>query len=133
MKIKWLNPLVLSCLSTAFVALGFGSCRSQSNLEIQQKRAELEGKMDNIQRQIADNYAKLAKMRSDYENIGRAECVYGGPNMMEEAIARMEERQARQREDAQKQMDAVQHSIDSLNGESAKVQQQLDDLYQKKK
>lgn len=94
MKIKWLNPLMLTCLSTAFVALGFGSCKSQSNISKQQ-RAELKGKMAKIQHEIADNHAILAKMRSDYENIGRGECVYGGPNMMQEAVSRMQERQGK--------------------------------------
>lgn len=131
MKIKWLNPLMLTCLSTAFVALGFGSCKSQSNIQKQQ-RAELKGKMAKIQQEIAENYATLTKMRSDYENIGRAECVYGGPNMMQEAVSRMKERQENQRSYARKKMDEVQQAIDSLNRESNKVAAELEQLDKKK-
>ena len=131
MKIKWLNPLMLTCLSTAFVALGFGSCKSQSNISKQQ-RAELKGKMEKIQHEIADNHATLAKMRSDYENIGRGECVYGGPNMMQEAVSRMQERQENQRSYARKKMNEVQQAIDSLNRERDKVATELEQLDKKK-
>jgi hypothetical protein len=131
MKIKWLNPLMLTCLSTAFVALGFGSCKSQSNISKQQ-RAELKGKMAKIQQEIDDNHATLAKMRSDYENIGRGECVYGGPNMMKEAVSRMKERQDNQRSYARKKMDEVQQAIDSLNRERDKVATELEQLDKKK-
>lgn len=131
MKIKWLNPLMLSCLSTAFVALGFGSCKSQSNIQRQQ-RAELKGKMAKIQQEISDNHATLAKMRSDYENIGRGECVYGGPNMMQEAVSRMQERQNNQRSYARKKMNEVQQAIDSLNRERDKVATELEQLDKKK-
>ena len=131
MKIKWLNPLMLTCLSTAFVALGFGSCKSQSNISKQQ-RAELKGKMAKIQQEISDNHETLAKMRSDYENIGRGECVYGGPNMMQEAVSRMKERQDNQRSYARKKMNEIQQAIDSLNRERDKVATELEQLDKKK-
>lgn len=94
---------------------------------------ELNAKLDNILSEEAATTARLAQLRNDYENIGRGECVYGGPNMMEEAIARMRERQAEQEKVVKGQMTNEEARLDSLSDERTKVLNQLEELSSKKK
>ncbi|MBO4660476.1 MAG: hypothetical protein J5610_03345 [Prevotella sp.] len=129
MKIKW---IMLSCLSAAFVALGFGSCNSKKALTKQQQREALAMDEARLNSEIQESQARLMMMRQEYENIGRGECVYGGPNTMEQAIAEMNRRQEAQRAEMRTKMAAVEHSIDSLFGEHKKVEQQIHELNKKK-
>lgn len=126
MKYKRLSPLMLSALSAAFLALGFGSCKSKKALV--QKRMEIEAKMARIDSEIADSYSILAQMQKEYENIGRGETVYGGPNNMAEAVRRMNERHERQRQECREAMQNVQDQIDSLKNEKTKAVEEMDKL-----
>lgn len=121
MKYKRLSPLMLSLLSTALMSLGFGSCRSKNGLDNELVQQEIGRRHARLDSEIAQKAAQLARMRSDYENIGRGECVYGGPNTMREAIAAMEKRQAEQRKEMEKAMQSVSNEIDSLQNEQQRV------------
>ena len=125
MKMKRISPLAFSFLSMALAALGFSSCQSGKNTELKQKLEQLRQDYNRLTDEEAITVGKLSKMRSDYENIGRAECVYGGPNMMEEAIANMNRRQEEQRKAFQKEVDKVNHSLDSLRDEREKVEHEI--------
>lgn len=112
---------MLSLLSTALMSLGFGSCRSKNGLDNELVQQEIGRRHARLDSEIAQKAAQLARMRSDYENIGRGECVYGGPNTMREAIAAMEKRQAEQRKEMEKAMQGVSSEIDSLQNEHQRV------------
>lgn len=134
MRIKRIPVTSFPFLSLCLAALGFGSCQSKKLTKQQEeKRMELNAKLDNILSEEAATTARLAQLRNDYENIGRGECVYGGPNMMEEAIARMRERQAEQEKVVKGQMTNEEARLDSLSDERTKVLNQLEELSSKKK
>lgn len=126
MRIKFIPVSTFSFLSLCLAALGFGSCQSKKFLQQQeQQRSELQSKLAKIDYEQAASTARLAQLRDDYENIGRGECVYGGPNNMEEARRMMEARQAEQRKEIQKMIDREGATLDSLDGERKKIENQL--------
>ena len=126
MKYKRLSPLMLSALSAALFTLGFGSCKCKKALV--QKRMEVQARMAKIDGELADSYSFLQKLQKDYENIGRGETVYGGPNNMAEAVKRMNERQERQRQECREAMQSVQDQIDSLQNEKSKAEAEMQKL-----
>ena len=133
MRIKRIPVSSFSLLSLCLAALGFGSCQSKKfAMQQEEKRMELNARLNKIHDEEAVTAAKLAQLRNDYENIGRGECVYGGPNNMEEARQIMYERQERERESAMKVIKATENVLDSLNGERTKVTGQLEELDNKK-
>ena len=134
MKIKWISATSFSLMSLCLAALGFGSCQSKKFLQQQgAQREELHRQLAQIDNEQAASTARMAQLRNDYENIGRGECVYGGPNNMEEARRAMEERQAEQRREVQKKMEREDAILDSLNDERAKVTKKLGELEGKSK
>jgi len=127
MKIRWKSPLLLSALSMAFAALGFGSC-STSKLSPQERMARLDqlyGEDARLEAEMRQMQDQLEKARSAYENIGRAECVYGGPNMMEEAVQKMRERQPADRGELKVQMKTIRHKMDSIWKVQDKVKKEI--------
>ncbi len=126
MKYKRLSPWMLSALSAALVSLGFGACKS--NKELVQKREALNQKINILNQQIVENNLKLQRLQEIYENIGRGETVYGGPNNMEEARRRMRERHERERSEVEEQMQTVKNEIDSLDNELKIVGSELTKL-----
>ena len=117
---------MLSALSAAFLTLGFGSCKSKKALV--QKRMEIEAKMAKINDELAENKSIMARLMKDYENIGRGETVYGGPNNMAEARRRMQERQEQQRKECREAMENVKNQIDSLKNEKSKAEAEMEKL-----
>ena len=126
MKYKRLSPWMLSALSGALVLLGFGACKSSK--ELVQKREALNQKLGLLEAELADTDQQLSYLQKEYENIGRGETVYGGPNNMAEARRRMQERQEKQRKSVRDKMNAVAHQKDSLINEYNKANEELKNL-----
>ena len=126
MKYKRLSPWMLSALSGALVLLGFGACKS--NKELVQKREALNLKLGRLEAELVDADQQLNYLQKEYENIGRGETVYGGPNNMAEARRRMQERQESQRRSVRDKMEAVQHQKDSLLNEFNQANEELKNL-----
>ena len=125
MKIKWIPVSSFSILSLCLAALGFGSCQSKKFVELHQKQSVLQAQRNKLSDEAGMTTAKLAQLRNDYENIGQGECVYGGPNNMEEAVATMRARQNEQRAIVSKEINKTQGELDSLYNELAKVEGEL--------
>jgi hypothetical protein len=65
MKYKKLSTVTLSFLSAGLALLGFGAC----------------GPSDKLQKEVNSLNKLIRAKQSASERIGRAECVYGGPNL----------------------------------------------------
>ncbi|MCR5151949.1 MAG: hypothetical protein K6A98_02200 [Prevotella sp.] len=139
---KKFQKMSLAVLSAALGALGFGACSGGEGLTKQQiqqlieQRDRAEATRVHALSQIGDRNAALKRMQTDYENIGRGACVYGGPNNMAEAVQRLKEQNDAERRRMQEKMDVVQHEIDSLYGvvrESEATMGQIDSKLNSKK
>lgn len=130
MKIKWFPVTTFSMLSLALAALGFGSCQSKKFVELRQKHTDLQAQYNKLNEEAGMTTARLAQLRNDYENIGQGECVYGGPNNMEEAVAMMRERQNEQRAIVNKEIEKTIGELDSLHNEMTRVEGELNAIDQ---
>lgn len=134
-KNKKLPPFVISALSAALVALGFGACGSQNTVVVDRKSA-LEAKLYDINSNESRLMAlrnDLLDRRSEIERMGRQVCVYGGPNMMRQDVQPpVVDGNDEQLESIDKEIRKTEYKIDSLQNERIKTLDELESLTEKK-
>ena len=74
--------------------------------------------------EISDTHAKRQNLIRMKEELTRAKCVYGGPNMMENRSLRVDP-DLEKAEEVQKDIDRLERAIDSLEYEKGRVYTEL--------